>query len=274
LRRESFSRAARNSYKFDRFNGKSSAVEISYWGSRTNAMTSNRSILSPAVAARPSQTTRLAVDAILLMVGGLGVGCEAPELPQSATVGDATRTPEPATTAAQESLRPAESAQAENASAAAPQPSAPGQEAAPPVENSLASAAPDADQIVATQGLLVDHGCMKCHRIDTDEAPGAFGGPPPGGFGGPPPREGGPGGPPPGGPEGRGGPPPGRGFGGPPRGPNLAHVGANPEHTAEWIADHIRDPKSHNPRSRMPAFADKMSDDEIQQAASYLATLK
>src|SRR5437016_248419 len=38
------------------------------------------------------------------------------------------------------------------------------------------------------------------------------------------------------------------------RAPDLTHVGADPTHTAEWIADQIKNPKSHNPASRMPAY--------------------
>ena len=58
-------------------------------------------------------------------------------------------------------------------------------------------------------------------------------------------------------------------------GPNLSKVAADPEHTAEWIAAHIRDPKSHRPQSRMPAYGpDKLSDADLQTLVAYLATLK
>jgi mono/diheme cytochrome c family protein len=58
------------------------------------------------------------------------------------------------------------------------------------------------------------------------------------------------------------------------KGPNLAHIGADPSHTPEWIAEHVRNPKSHQPSSKMPAFADKLTPDEIRTVAEYLSTLK
>jgi mono/diheme cytochrome c family protein len=55
----------------------------------------------------------------------------------------------------------------------------------------------------------------------------------------------------------------------------LAHVGAKPDRTAQWLADHVRDPKSHNPRSRMPSFGpDKISDADLAALGEYLASLK
>lgn len=146
---------------------------------------------------------------------------------------------------------------------AAPPP-LPAESALPPATSSapVASAPVVNDEFAAARSLFDSHGCNRCHGLDANSEGGFAGGPPPEG---PPP------GPPPGG-FGPGGP--GRGPGGPPRGPNLAHVGENPEHTQVWIADHIRDPKSHNPRSRMPGFADKMTNEEIDQLAEFLATLK
>jgi mono/diheme cytochrome c family protein len=116
--------------------------------------------------------------------------------------------------------------------------------------------------------------CAKCHSIGRQMA-GGPGGPPggPGGFGlgGP-----GPGGPPPGGP-GPGGPGPG-GSGGPrgmmPRGPDLAKTGAKPDHTVEWFVKFMQDPETVKPRSRMPKFDGKISDDDLNAVAEYLATLK
>lgn len=58
------------------------------------------------------------------------------------------------------------------------------------------------------------------------------------------------------------------------RGPDLTHVGSDPTHTAAWIADQIKDPKSHNPSSRMPAYQGRMTDQDIQTLSSYLAGLK
>ena len=58
------------------------------------------------------------------------------------------------------------------------------------------------------------------------------------------------------------------------KGPSLAHVAADPEHTAEWIAAHVRNPKAHEPSSKMPAFESKLKPEEIKSVAEYLATLK
>jgi mono/diheme cytochrome c family protein len=58
-----------------------------------------------------------------------------------------------------------------------------------------------------------------------------------------------------------------------PGGPkDLSHEGAT--HDADWLAAHIKDPASHNPGSRMPAFGGKIGDDDIKTLATYLAGLK
>ena len=60
-----------------------------------------------------------------------------------------------------------------------------------------------------------------------------------------------------------------------PGGPDLTTVGAKPEHTKQWIADHVRDPKSHKGKSMMPAYgADKISDADLNLLAEYLASQK
>jgi mono/diheme cytochrome c family protein len=66
------------------------------------------------------------------------------------------------------------------------------------------------------------------------------------------------------------------GGGGPNRGrkKDLSRVGAHPEHTAAWIGDHIRDPKAHNPGSRMPAYKDKINAEDLRALSEYLASLK
>src|SRR5262249_19058794 len=118
---------------------------------------------------------------------------------------------------------------------------------------------------------------------------GGPGGPPagpPGSPGGPPSNGPGAGGPPPGGP-GAGGPPPGGpgpggfgpgGPGGPRgmmgRGPDLGKVGANPDHTVEWLVTFIKAPTAIKERSRMPKFEGKLSDEDLTALAEYLATLK
>jgi mono/diheme cytochrome c family protein len=79
-----------------------------------------------------------------------------------------------------------------------------------------------------------------------------------------------------GGPAGAGSPDgvPRMGRGGRNRGPDLAHVGQDPAHTVAWLMEHVRDPKSHKPESRMPSFEGKISEDDLRALAEYLASLK
>ncbi len=58
------------------------------------------------------------------------------------------------------------------------------------------------------------------------------------------------------------------------KGPDLSHVAAEPEHTTDWIAAHVRNPKAHEPTSKMPAFETKLKPEEIKLVAEYLSTLK
>ena len=69
-------------------------------------------------------------------------------------------------------------------------------------------------------------------------------------------------------------PTPGQASKGRGKGPDLAKSAADPEHTAEWIAAHIRDPKIHSPESRMPAFESTLSAADIRTLAEYITTLK
>ena len=64
------------------------------------------------------------------------------------------------------------------------------------------------------------------------------------------------------------------GKGGRMRGPDLTHVGADPSRTVDWIAAHIRNPKTHKPESRMPAFETQLQPAEIQAIAEMLAGMK
>jgi predicted Zn finger-like uncharacterized protein len=82
--------------------------------------------------------------------------------------------------------------------------------------------------------------CARCHSIG-DEG---------GGGGGP------------------GGGRPGRGG----RKRDLAKVGST--HTVDWITDHIKNPKTHNPGSRMPAYDGKIQPDDLRALSEYLAGLK
>ncbi len=54
-------------------------------------------------------------------------------------------------------------------------------------------------------------------------------------------------------------------------GPDLTLVGARRDR--QWIADQLRDPKSHNPNSIMPSFA-RLPAKDIADLADYLAGLK
>lgn len=65
--------------------------------------------------------------------------------------------------------------------------------------------------------------------------------------------------------------------GGPPgvgssKGPDLSHIGKR--HNAEWITKYVRDPKSQDPNSNMPALGDKMREEELQKLTDYLASQK
>ncbi len=58
------------------------------------------------------------------------------------------------------------------------------------------------------------------------------------------------------------------------RGPDLTSAGRNPDHTADWLTDFIRNPKAVKAGSRMPSFGDKLDDAELRAVAEYLASLK
>lgn len=53
--------------------------------------------------------------------------------------------------------------------------------------------------------------------------------------------------------------------------PELSKIGG--EHDAAWIAAHIKDPKTHNPNSKMPAFG-QISEEDLKTLSDYLASLK
>lgn len=58
------------------------------------------------------------------------------------------------------------------------------------------------------------------------------------------------------------------------RAPDLSHAGADPQHTATWLAAYVKNPKSQDPSSRMPAFGDRISDTDLASLGAYLASLK
>ena len=50
--------------------------------------------------------------------------------------------------------------------------------------------------------------------------------------------------------------------------------GGEAEHTAAWLVAHIKNPKAHNPGSRMPSFEGHISDKDLLALGAYLASLK
>ncbi|HZP83728.1 MAG TPA: cytochrome c [Chthonomonadaceae bacterium] len=57
-------------------------------------------------------------------------------------------------------------------------------------------------------------------------------------------------------------------------GPDLTRVGADTAHTPQWLIEHIKNPKTHNPASRMPAFEGRINDKDLNALGAYLASLK
>jgi mono/diheme cytochrome c family protein len=116
-----------------------------------------------------------------------------------------------------------------------PPPGTQGPPAGPSAEEVLAKL-PGGDDVAAGKKIYVNTNCANCHKLgEAGSRPG------------------------------------GRG----PRGPDLTSVGADSEHTKQWIADHIRNPKTHKPQSRMPAYGpDKITDADLAVLAEYLAGRK
>lgn len=105
------------------------------------------------------------------------------------------------------------------------------------------------EQFAAGRKVFDANGCARCHTVGGG-APGVE-----------VPGEGGP-----------DGPVPGGGMKGRARGPDLATVGR--DHTVDWLGEHVRDPRSHKPDSRMPPFGGKLKPDDLRALAEYLASLK
>jgi mono/diheme cytochrome c family protein len=97
---------------------------------------------------------------------------------------------------------------------------------------------PGGPQRAKTGNAVFDQHCLKCHSVDGGAAAG-------------------------GGPKGKTG-----------GAPDLAKVAADPAHTPEWLAEHVRNPKAHVPGSKMPAFAEKLSDEEVRSVVEYMSKLK
>lgn len=116
----------------------------------------------------------------------------------------------------------------------------------PPVaqKSPAGSKAPtDTEGKFADAKQVFESNCQRCHSIGGGRGPGG------GGTGG-------------------------KGKGGGMRGPDLAKVGADPNHTRKWLMEHIRNAKAHKPESRMPTFEGKLQDKDIGALADYLGSLK
>ena len=133
---------------------------------------------------------------------------------------------------------------ADTSSGAAPTAGMPG---APTAADVLAKL-PGGQEYAAGKKVYADNNCAKCHKLgDTGGAP-------------PAPKD---------------GPPGGKGMSGGMSGPDLTATGAKAAHTKQWLADHVRDPKTHSPQSKMPASGpDKISDADLDALAEYLASRK
>ncbi len=112
----------------------------------------------------------------------------------------------------------------------------------PPADGGDGQAGADAPKPSAAVKKIFDANCARCHTMDGSQQPI-------GGFAGIA----------------------GRGA---VRGPDLSKVGADPSHTTEWIVEQVKNPRRHNPQSRMPAFAGKIRDKELRELAEFLAGLK
>jgi mono/diheme cytochrome c family protein len=62
------------------------------------------------------------------------------------------------------------------------------------------------------------------------------------------------------------------GVGGKGKNPDLGKVGAN--HTADWIVEHTKNPKTHKPQSGMPAFEKTLTAEQLKAVGDYLAAKK
>src|SRR5262249_3360757 len=58
------------------------------------------------------------------------------------------------------------------------------------------------------------------------------------------------------------------------RGPDLGRVGADPNHTVDWLSAYIRNPRAQKPNSRMPPYQGKIQEQDLRALAESLASLK
>lgn len=56
------------------------------------------------------------------------------------------------------------------------------------------------------------------------------------------------------------------------QGPNLSEVGR--KHMADWIREQILNPQSHNPKTTMPSFAGKISEEDLRAVVEYVSNFR
>ena len=57
-------------------------------------------------------------------------------------------------------------------------------------------------------------------------------------------------------------------------GPDLSKITEDPSKNADWIAEHVKNPKTHSPESRMPSFDGRLTPEQIRKLADYVMSLK
>ncbi len=55
-------------------------------------------------------------------------------------------------------------------------------------------------------------------------------------------------------------------------GPSLTNVGGRRDR--DYIYQQVKDPRSHNPRTAMPSFGDRLPESDINALADYLSSLR
>lgn len=56
--------------------------------------------------------------------------------------------------------------------------------------------------------------------------------------------------------------------------PNLSNEGGDAKHTVKWLTTQVSNPKTNNPDSTMPPYAEKIKGKNLTNLAGYLGSLK
>ena len=64
------------------------------------------------------------------------------------------------------------------------------------------------------------------------------------------------------------------GGGGGRMGPNLSRIGSSPGRTRDRLIQYVRNPRASNRNARMPGFAGRIGEDDLQALGDYLASLR